>query len=127
MKLNTLTKFLLVAHHPEKGRFLISDAHINYGIIGAALLEMSLDEQIKIEENKLILLKDGNSENSIISEISKEIRTSKKTRKIKYWITKLAIKSRKFKWEILVDLEKNKLLRIEDKKFLGLIPFRKSY
>lgn len=127
MKLNTLSKFLLIAHHPEKGRFLISDIHINYGIIGAALLEMSLDGQLKIEENKLTLLRDGNSENSIIAEISKEIRVSKKTRKIRYWITKLARKSRKYKWEILADLEKNKLLRIEDKKFLGLIPYRKSY
>lgn len=127
MKLNTLNKFLLIAHHPEKGRFLISDVHINYGIIGAALLEMSLDGQLKIEENRLIVLKSGNSENSIIAEISKEIRASKKTKKIRFWIAKLARKSRKYKWEILSDLEKNKLLRIEDKKFLGFIPYRRSY
>jgi len=127
MKLNTLTKFLLVAHHPEKGRFLISDAHINFGIIGAALLEISLDEQIKIEDNKLILLKTGNSENTIMTDISKEIRNSKKDRKVKYWITKLSRKSSKYKWEILADLEKSRLIRIEDKRFLGLIPYRKSY
>ena len=127
MKLNTLTKFLLVAHHSEKGRFLISDAHINYGIIGAALLDMSLDRQIKVEGDKLIIIKGGNSGSAIISEISREIRDSKKTRKMRYWVTKLARKSRKFKWEILTDLEKHKLVRIEDRKFLGLIPYRKSY
>lgn len=127
MKLNTLTRFLLLAHHPEKGRFLISDAHINFGIIGAALLEMSLDEQIKIEDNKLILLKTGNSENTIITDISKEIKNSKKDRKVKNWITKLSRKSSKYKWEILADLEKSRLIRIEDKRFLGLIPYRKSY
>ena len=127
MKLNTLAKFLLIAHHPEKGRFLISEAHINYGIIGAALLEMSLDGLIKIEEDMLILINNGESDNSIISEISMEIRNSKKPRKIKYWVTKLARKSRKFKWIILTDLEKERLLRIEDRKFLGLIPYRKSY
>ncbi len=127
MRLNTLTKFLLVAHHPEKGRFLISDTYIHYGIIGAALLEMSLDGQIKIEEDKLILIKNRDLDNPIISEISMEIRNSKKPRKIKYWVTKLAQKSRKFKWIILTDLEKDKLLRIEVRKFLGLIPYRKSY
>jgi uncharacterized membrane protein YheB (UPF0754 family) len=127
MKLNTLSKFLLVAHHPEKGRFLISEAHINYGIIGAALLVMSLDGQIKIEENKLILIKNGASDHPIITEISMAIRDSKKPRKIKYWVTKLARKSRKFKWIILTDLEKNKLLRVEERKFLGLIPYRKTY
>ena len=127
MKLNTLAKFLLVAHHPEKGRFLISSIHINYGIIGAALLEMSRDGQIKIEGNKLILIKNEASDHPIISEISTEIRNSKKPRKVKYWVTKLAQRSRKFKWIILSDLEKNKLLRIEEKKFLGLIPYRKTY
>ena len=117
----------MVAQHPSKGRFLISDMYINYGIIGAALLEMSLDKQIKIEEDKLILLKNRNLDNPIISEISMEIRNSKKPRKIKYWVTKLARKSRKFKWIILNDLEKDNLLRIENRKFLGLIPYRKSY
>lgn len=127
MRLNTLNKFLLVAQHPSKGRFLISDMHINYGIIGAALLEMSQDKQIDIEENKLILINKGESDNPIITEISKQIRNSKKPRKIKYWITKLARKSRKFKWIILTDLEKDKLVRIEDRRFLGLVPYRKSY
>jgi hypothetical protein len=61
MKFNTLTKFLLIAHHPEKGRFLISETHIKFGLIGAALLELSLAEQIKIEDNKLVLLKEGKS------------------------------------------------------------------
>lgn len=127
MRLNTLNKFLLIAQHPSKGRFLISDTHINYGIIGAALLEMSLDKQIKIEEDKLIIIKKEESDKPIISEILMEIRNSKKPRKIKYWLTKLARKSRKFKWIILTDLEKDKLLRIENRKFLGLIPYRKSY
>lgn len=127
MKLNSLSKFLLLAHHPEKGRFIIADIHVNYGIIGAALLEMSLDGQFSIKENKLIPMKKANADNVIISEISKEIRSSKKTRKINYWITKLARKSRKYKWAILGDLEKNGLLRIENRKFLGLISYKKSY
>lgn len=127
MKLNTLNKFLLVAHHPEKGRFLISDVHINYGIIGAALLELSFNGQIKIEDDKLFLINDAGSEKPILSDIILEISNSKKPRKIRYWITRLAQKSREFKWIILTELENDKLLRIEDRKFLGLIPFRKSY
>lgn len=127
MKLNTLSKFLLIAHHPNKGRFLISDIHINYGIIGAALLEISLTGEIKIEEGQLILIKDKESDDPIISEILMEIRNSKKPRNIRFWMTKLTRKSRKYKWQILTDLERKKIIRIEKKKFLKLIPYKKSY
>jgi Golgi phosphoprotein 3 len=127
MRLNTLTKFLLIAHHPAKGRFLISETQIKFGIIGAALLELSLTEQIKIEDNKLLLIKDKKSDDPVITEIVKEIRNSEKARKVRYWVTKLARRSRMYKWSILSDLERGKLIRIEHRKFLGLIPYRKSY
>ncbi len=127
MKLNTLNKLLLIAHHPEKGRFITPSVYLQYGIIGAALLEMSLDGQIKIEDDKLILVKNIKYKNPIISEISTIISNSKKPRKIRYWITKLGRKYKKFKWIIITELEKERLLRIEEKRFLGLIPYRKTY
>lgn len=127
MKLNTLTKFLLAAQHPSKGRFIISGMHIQYGIVGAALLEMSQEKRIDIESNKVFLIKEEESDNPIISEISMQIRNSKKPRTIKYWVTKLARKSNRFKWAVLTDLEKNNLIRIESRKFLGLIPYRKHF
>ncbi len=64
MNLNTAEKFLLIAQHPVKGRFTISDVQINYGIIGALLLEMSLENRIAIEENILILKNEKSSENT---------------------------------------------------------------
>lgn len=127
MKLSTLNKFILIAHHPRKGQFLISPIHLNYGIIGAALLEMSFNKQIKIEDNKLILLNNKSSDNSISSEILDTIRLSRETRKIRYWIIKLTKKPRKFKWKTLANLEEKKLLKIENRKFLGLIPYKRSY
>lgn len=127
MILNTQAKFLLLAQHSEKGRLIIPEMHINYGLVGAVLLEMSLDEQIKIEEDKVILMKDVKSEDPIISEIIQEISLSNKARKIQYWVSRLARKSHKYKWSILSDLAKHKLIRIEKKKFLGLISYRKSY
>lgn len=37
MKLSIVELFLLLAHHPSKGRFVINDMLINYGIIAAIL------------------------------------------------------------------------------------------
>ncbi len=127
MKLNTTEKFLLIAQHPTKGKFIISDTHINYGISGSLLIEMSLDNRIIIEENKLILKSHKSSKDPIVSEISAIIKNSKKPRKIKYWVSKLENKSRKYKWIFLNKLEKDRLMRIEKKKFLGLFSYRRCY
>lgn len=127
MELNTIEKFLLLAQHPIKGRFVISDMHINYGIVGAALMEMSINDQIKIENNKLILNSTKKSDDPIISDISTIIKNSRKIRKISYWITKLARKSRKYRLIVLTDLEKKRCIRIEHRKFLGLFSYKKTY
>jgi len=127
MKLTTAEKFLLIAHQPEKGRFLISEVQINYGIIGAMLLEMSLEQKISIKNDKLIVNNHGRDNDEIISEISSLIYNSKKERKIRYWLTKLSRKSGKYKWAILNELVNKRMMRIEKKKFLGIIPYRLSY
>ncbi len=127
MELSTVEKFLLIAQHPIKGRFIISDVQINYGIIGAILLDMSLEQKVIIEDNKLNLKNRGKVKDPIISEIVEIISISKKPRKIKSWVIKLARKSRKYKWLILGELNRKRLIRIENRKFLGLIPYRKKY
>lgn len=127
MKLTIVEKFMLIAQHPEKGRFIIPEIQLHHGIIGAMLIEMSFNEMINIEKDRLRLKNYKKSNDPIINEIALKIRKSKKPRRIKYWITTLAGKSRKYKWVILNGLVKNKLIRIENRKFLGLIPYRKHY
>ena len=129
MNLNILSKFMLLAQHPNKGRFLIGDLHLNYGIIGAALLEMSVDEKISIEKDNLILIESQsiNPSNSIVVAITAKIKESKKTRKLRYWLQKLARKSNQYKWIILSDLQEKGVVRIEHKKFLRLFPYKRSY
>jgi len=127
MRLSTVEKFLLIAQHPIKGKFIISDMYMNYGIIGAILLDMSLEDKVIVENDKLILKNRVNADNQINSEVSIMISNSEKPRKIKYWIAKLARKSRKYKWTILSELVSKNFIRIEDKTFLGIIPYKRSY
>ena len=97
MNLSSVEKFLVLAHHPQKGKFMISDIHINYGIIGAILLDMSLEDKIKIENDRLVLKGSIELDDLIRSEIALQISQSTKPRKIRYWMSKLARKSRKYK------------------------------
>jgi len=126
MNLSIVEKFLLLAHHPTKGGFIISEIHINFGIIGSILLEMSFENYFRIENDRLMIKNERTPSNPLYSEIFIRIRDSKKARKLKYWVTRLNSKSNKYKWMILKDLQKKGLIDIEDKKFLWLIPYKKS-
>ena len=54
---STAEKFLIIAHHPEKGGFLTSQTFIQYGIAGAILLDLTLGERISMVDKKLFLNK----------------------------------------------------------------------
>jgi len=127
MNLSIPEKFLLLAQHPDKGRLIISGLQLQYGMIGALLLQMSVEKRISIE-NDLVTLKSGKgSPDPILSEIELLIRNSKKKRKIRYWMRRLSRKSTKFKKATLENLASARILRIEPKKFLGIIPYKNVY
>ncbi|MBE0678759.1 MAG: GPP34 family phosphoprotein [Bacteroidales bacterium] len=123
---NIAEKFLLIAHHPEKGRFMISQLYIQYGIAGAIVLDMMLEDRIDIADKKLILKTARGSADPIISEVIALMSQSSRSRRVEYWVRKLATRYNKYKWLVLKGLADKRIVRIEEKKFLGLIPYRKS-
>lgn len=127
MKLNTQESFMLMAQHPEKGRFVISDIQLQYGLIGAILLDLSINGSIRIENNVIIPVVKAEGTNKINDEVLQTIIDSPKHRKINAWISRLTRKSRSIKWETLGNLELRNFFRIEHHKFLGIIPYRKCY
>ncbi len=124
---NTAEKFLLIAHHPEKGRFLISQMYIQYGIAGAILLDMTLEDRIDIADKKLILKMARDSADPVINEVIAQMSQSAKPRKAEYWVRKLAMRHKKFRWQVLQGLADKRVVRIDERKLFGLIPYRKSY
>ena len=127
MKSGIAEKFLMLAHHPEKGRFLISHLYQQYGVAGALLLDMTIDDRIEMAEKKLLLKPGKDAAESVTGEIASLLSRSEKPRKTEYWIRKLAGRYRRYKWEILEGLERKRVVRIENRKFLWIIPYRKSY
>jgi golgi phosphoprotein 3 len=127
MNLNTAEKFIILAHHPEKGRFKVNGYQLKYGLVGALLLEMSLQKIVSVQDKRLIYNSPGIDKDPVISELSAMIRQSEKKRKIRTWISKFAWRSRRYKWAILNQLAEKRVIRIESKRFLGLIPYRCSY
>lgn len=127
MDLNILEQFLLLAQHPSKGRFSISGLYIQYGLSGSILLELSKLEIIELSGKRLQLKKGNEWQHSILKDCSNLMYQSKKDKPIRYWLHKFAKNTKKHKWSVVSSLVKKRLLRIEQHKFLGLIPYQKTY
>ncbi|TRX52418.1 GPP34 family phosphoprotein [Fulvivirga sp. M361] len=127
MDLSITEKFILLAQHPAKAKFMVSDIHVNYGFSGSLLLEMSEKAKISIDNDLVVLQRGERSSNPVISEIESLINDSGKSRKMKYWVSKIAGKSGKYKKIFLQSLANKRLIRIESKRFLGLIPYMNHY
>lgn len=119
-------KFIIITHHQKKGKFVVSDIVLNHGIIGALLLELSTDELVQIKDKKLTV-KSKKTKDALLSEILDKISDSSKERNVKTWVRRLNRKSKKYKWSILNSLSDKKVIRIEKRKFIGLIPYRLTY
>lgn len=129
MELNTVEKFLLLALHPEKGRFRISDVHLKFGTIGAILLDLSIQKFISLQNgyfhiNKNAKLMDKNY--CAFGKISNLVLGFGNEKKPKYWMRRLARYSKTFRWIFLYHLEKQKLVRIEQRSFL-CISYKKCF
>ena len=125
MKNNSLPElFLLLAQHPKKGRFVIGELQINYGIVGAVFLQMSINDNVEVQDKLLIAISKPDDSNSINSFFYNEIISSKKTRKLKYWLRKFSSKVKKYKWEFLESMSDNNIISIKHHKFLWLIPYK---
>ncbi len=125
--LTTAEKLIIIAHHPDKGHFMVSAQYLGYGIAGAVLTDLASAGLITMT-GKLITTGSGVSRNDrLTDEVWAMIAGSPKARKAEYWISRIANRYNRYLKYILHDLEKRRMLTVEEKRFLGLIPWRKSY
>lgn len=125
--LTTPEKFILLAHHPVKARYVISHIHLKFGMAGALLLELTLDGSVEMQDDRLVLRKKPEQKNSVMDEIAAMLSESTRPRRIRYWIRRLGRWPGPYKSRVQNDLEKRRILRIDQRRFLGWIPYRRSY
>lgn len=120
-------KFFLLAHHPEKGRLLISGQQFSYGLAGAILLDLSLDGRIKTDDGRITLRPGNTPSDPVKSDIIRMMTESAKPRRTGYWVRSVAFRYSRYNKQIQTCLVGKRLLRIEETRFLGFIPWRKTY
>jgi golgi phosphoprotein 3 len=126
MELNTALSLLLLAQHPQKRRFIAPGTELNYGITGAVLLDMSFQGVFTIEGKRLVIKNKNKLSDPIQNVFLQKVLISKKDRRLAYWVAKLSRHANRNKWALMAILEKKKLVKIEQKHFLGIIPYKRS-
>ena len=115
-------ELLLLALRDREGSVVSSASQaLPFGLAGAVLLELSLQDRIVLEGGKFIVRNTTPTGNDIFDEALAKIRASKKTHKPSYWVSKLS-GLRKLKDRLLDRLAMQGILRREAHKVLWVFP-----
>lgn len=116
--------FLLSLYISKRKRVYTSYSMINYALIGGVLYEMLEKELISFKKNEIIFNKSlvGEHIDSLFLPFIHTIEKSKRKR-IKYLTSRMLNPSIKLKKPLLLDLEQRGIIKKEQKKFLGFIPY----
>ncbi|WP_215225454.1 GOLPH3/VPS74 family protein [Echinicola shivajiensis] len=127
MELSIAKRFLLLAQHPEKGRMLISGIHLQFGLAGALLLQMSMEDKLTIKDELLYIKKGAQFHDLKLREVAELIQSSRKPRKMKYWVHKIGHKASRWRYFYYDQMAQERLIKVEKKRFLGFIPYTQTY
>ncbi|MDT8400386.1 MAG: GPP34 family phosphoprotein [Bacteroidales bacterium] len=127
MKHKVTEHFIILSLNPGTGRYKVLGNYLTYGIVGAMLMDLSLEERISIAEHKLLAGKDMSpTGNSASERMLKTISQSGRQRNIKTWVRRLGNKSAWYRKEMQKYFVKEGILKVENKRFIG-IPYKLHY
>lgn len=125
MELTLSEKLLLIALDDKKGHFVNMGTSMQFGLAGAVLMELASLKKIDVREKVVHLIDRKLVNSTIINEAISLIAESSKPKKLDRWISKLSSKSEKWKKIILKSLVHKHILIEKQKRFLGIIPYKR--
>ena len=116
--------FTILAINPEKGRIALNDINFRFSLIGALFMEYHENGEFLIENKRVIpsFKKNGDVIHDLIAY---RIMNSARNRRISFWINRFANISRLIKREILNSLANSGIIKIEQRKFLDIFPYKR--
>jgi hypothetical protein len=118
--------FVILALNPEKGRVSIDKVHFSYSLTGAILMDCLAGEEFRVEEKRVIPSLKLNDD-AIHTMFAERMMKSSRNRKISYWVMRLTRKSRFIFSEMVKSLEKQRIIQIEQKRFLNIFPYKRYW
>jgi len=112
--------FFLLALNTETGYYRVNGNYLNYGILGAILMDLALSNKIDMD-GKNIRIKEGSTSGlPVYDKILETISSSSKERSIRYWLRKFAFRATWYRKELQKLMVGNGTLKQERKRFLGI-------
>jgi golgi phosphoprotein 3 len=125
MKLSMAQELLLLALKDEKGTLAVDSTYVKVGLTGALLLELILDERLEVVDKKVRVKNPSVQLDPFLEDVMEHIRTSKKERKLKDWVSRISDKSPKLIREMTTSLVAEGILHHEEGRILWVFPHHK--
>jgi len=118
--------FVILSINPEKGRVCLDSIHFRYSLTGAIMMDYLAGEEFRVEGKRVVPTLKINDD-AIHMLFAERMMKSTRNRKISYWIGRLTNKSRFIFSEMTKSLERERIIRIEQKKFLNIFPYKRYW
>lgn len=121
MKLSLPEKIVLLSLNDETGKWASDSTRLNYAMAGCLLYDLLQNENIKIENDRVVLLNNNTTSNTLVNE-ALDIVEKKNEKKTAYIINKFAALTRKEKDNVVDDLINKGILKAKEDKILWIFP-----
>ncbi len=118
--LNLAEELMLLALHDEKGTYHLSAfTGLDYGLAGAVLFDLILQERLRLEKEGIRVVKiSPPTGDDILDDALALIHSSEKIHKPQYWIERIPYKIKQFKRRLLDRLVDKGILEHEEHRYL---------
>ncbi len=114
--------FFILALNPNNGYYRVSGNYLNYGILGAILMDLALADAIELSDKTVIVKGNQISGITAFDKVLEIMSSSSKERNLRTWLRRLSGKVYNYRKELQKNLVMNGILKQERKRFL-LIPY----
>lgn len=123
--MKVMEMFMLTAVNTKNRGLYTSGTYLSYGLSGIAVVGLISQGRLSLEDGKLIVKDQSGTGDELMDEVLQVIVDKTVPRKLNTWITLLPYRVKRLMKRVLERLEDNGIVRIDQERFLGLIPYKK--
>ncbi|GAA0606978.1 GPP34 family phosphoprotein [Virgibacillus siamensis] len=112
-------ELLLLALNDDKGTVVFSaGSSLNYGLAGAALAELTIEERIGLEDKKVVVIDETPTGNKVNDAVLQQVIEARKPKSVKRWVQSMNYRMGQWRKDMLRDLVDKGVLEEKEQKIL---------
>jgi hypothetical protein len=123
--MNTMEAFMLVSINEKNGALLNARSMLTYGLAGIAAYELLIIGRLSFDGKYVTLSSTSRTGDLLLDDVIDFMEKKQKSTKTGSLIARLSFKVNRFAKRILERLEDSGNIKIEQNRFLGLIPYNR--